>query len=93
MGKKTASFSLEDDILQKIDKVKLDLKLSSRSSALERIILAYGDIINNGIDRDSLKTLIKEVINESNDSKSSKENSISSLIGATIKEAFSDMKD
>jgi hypothetical protein len=92
LGKKTASFSLEADILQKIDKVKLDLKLSSKSSALERIILAYGDI-NNGIDRDSLKTLIKELINESNNSQPSKENSISSLIGATIEDAFSDMKD
>lgn len=92
MGKKTASFSLEADILQKIDKVKLDLELSSRSSALERIILAYGDI-NNGMDRDSLKTLIKEVIQEGNDSQLSKENSVSSLIGATIEDAFSDMKD
>jgi metal-responsive CopG/Arc/MetJ family transcriptional regulator len=93
LGKKTASFSLETDILQKIDKVKSDLNLSSRSSALERIILAYGDTTNNGMDRDSLKTLIKEVLTESNDSQPSKENSVSSLIGATIEDAFSDMKD
>lgn len=93
MGKKTASFSLEDDILLKIDKVKLDLKLSSRSSALERIILAYGDTNNNGTDKESLKMLIKEVMNESNNSKVGKENSITSLIETTIKDTFSDMED
>jgi len=50
MAKKTVSFSLEEDIIEAIDKYKEDKNLSSRSSALERMILSlmnFNDIMKS----------------------------------------------
>lgn len=41
MAKKTVSFSLEEDIIQAIERYQKEKKLSSKSAALERIILLY----------------------------------------------------
>jgi metal-responsive CopG/Arc/MetJ family transcriptional regulator len=50
MAKKTVSFSLEEDIIEAIDKYQEEKRLSSRSSALERMILSlmnFNDVIKS----------------------------------------------
>lgn len=92
MGKETYSFSLEEDINNKINKVKNDLKLSSRSAALERIILTYGN--NSGIDKEDLKDLIREVILESKSQiNEPKKNEPQSIIKASIRGSLDTMPD
>ncbi|KEI18233.1 hypothetical protein [Clostridium haemolyticum] len=46
--KKSISFNLEEDIIEKIEQYQKEKRLSSRSAALERIILSMDHInINN----------------------------------------------
>mgnify|MGYP001603291247 CR=1 FL=1 len=56
--KKTISFNLEEDIIEKIENYQKQYKLSSRSSALERIILAMG---NNNIDSNLIIKLLNDI--------------------------------
>lgn len=60
--KKTVSFNLEEDIIERIESYKKDNNLSSRSSALERMILLQ----NNPWNKDDLRAMIKELVNEMN---------------------------
>lgn len=59
--KKTISFNLEEDIIEKIEKYQVKNNLSSRSAALERIILKLD---SSSIDQAKIKEIIKEIINE-----------------------------
>ncbi|HID0769598.1 TPA: hypothetical protein ACXC99_003695 [Clostridium botulinum] len=59
--KKTISFNLEEDIIEKIEKYQVKNNLSSRSAALERIILKLD---SSSIDQTKIKEIIKEIINE-----------------------------
>ncbi|WP_049043232.1 hypothetical protein [Clostridium sporogenes] len=59
--KKTISFNLEEDIIEKIEKYQIKNNLSSRSAALERIILKLD---SSSINQTKIKELIKELINE-----------------------------
>lgn len=59
--KKTISFNLEDDIIEIIEKYQIKNNLSSRSAALERIILKLD---SSSIDQTKIKEIIKELINE-----------------------------
>ncbi|MBO0555652.1 hypothetical protein EXQ41_06255 [Clostridium botulinum] len=59
--KKTISFNLEEDIIEKIEKYQVKNNLSSRSAALERIILKLD---SSTIDQAKIKEIIKEIINE-----------------------------
>lgn len=58
MAKKTVSFSLEEDLLKLIDDVQKEKKLSSRSAALERILLSKQN------ERDNIRKIIYEILKE-----------------------------
>ncbi|MPQ43644.1 hypothetical protein [Clostridium tarantellae] len=64
--KKTVSFNLEEDIIDKIENYQKENKLSSRSAALERIILAIDSNKSNGININDLKEIVKEIMKEAN---------------------------
>ncbi|EII6832965.1 TPA: hypothetical protein KPG21_000236 [Clostridioides difficile] len=89
--KKSSSFYLEEDIFGEIEKYKNDKNISSRNTALERIILEWKNLqeenkllkqcLGNGVYRTNKKTSVTE---EKKDIK--KENSI-------IKNIFNNMPD
>lgn len=64
MAKKTKTFSLEEDMIERIVKYKVDNSLSSDSAALERIILQLGNnpAVMANADTAGLEKLIKKVL-------------------------------
>lgn len=70
--KKTISFNLEEDIVNEIEKYQKEHKLSSRSAALERIILKLTHV-NNLLDvvkiNSNGKLIIDDVREEDKDNK------------------------
>ena len=64
--KKTISFSLEEDIIQKIEQYQKQNNLSSKSAALERIVLGFGSNTNtnNNFDISVIKDIVKQMLNE-----------------------------
>ena len=59
--KKTISFNLEEDIIEKIEEYQIKNKLSSRSAALERMILKFDD---SHMDKSYIEEMIKKLMNE-----------------------------
>lgn len=60
MAKKTISFSLEDDIIKLIEDYKKSKNLSSRSTALERLLLNR----ETSVDTDTIRAIVKEMVGE-----------------------------
>lgn len=98
--KKTVSFSLEEDIIAKIEKYRKDNDLSSKSAAVERIILKFE---NNNFDTDLIKNIVKQILNENstniknNDinksfNEETKKNKINKLCNSAI-DSFKNMPD
>lgn len=91
--KKTVSFNLEEDIIEKIEQYKKDNNLSSRSSALERMILLQG---NSNMDINLIKSLLKDLVSEVNNNevvnKPVVEEKIS-IISNSIANVFDTIKD
>lgn len=71
MAKKTMSFSLEEDIIKIIDDYKISQRLSSRSTALERLLLKK----ESSIDKETIRSIVKEMISK-DDIKVEKEDNI-----------------
>lgn len=96
--KKTYSFHLEEDIVDRIEKYKLENNLSSRSAALERLILKLD---NFNINEDKIKEVIKEIINESSitydenleKNVAKKVKNLNENLDKSIKEVFDDMPE
>lgn len=59
--KKTISFNLEEDIIEKIEEYQIKNKLSSRSAALERMILKFD---YSHMDKSYIEEMIKKLMNE-----------------------------
>lgn len=90
--KKTVSFNLEEDIIEKIERYKKDNNLSSRSSALERMILLHG---NSSLDMDLIKSMLKDLVSDATgeiETKPEIDKKIE-VLGNSIKNSFSSMPD
>lgn len=95
MAKKTISVSLEEDLISFIDNVQKEKKLSSRSAALERLLLK---LQNDDYKKEDIKKIVYEILQENslnaNDFKKEKnipvidENTLNS-----IEDAFNNMPE
>ena len=83
--KKTVSFSLEEDIIEAIEDYQKQNKLSSKSAALERMILSMKNKNEN------LEDIIKSLLN--NNIKEDKEAMIDHNLEIGIDSCYSDMPD
>lgn len=92
MAKRTVSFSLESDIIKAIDKYQKDNDLSSRSIALERIVLSKVQSTTPKIDEEYLISLINKVI-ASNAELKEDDVSKKSIIDKSIVDAISSTYD
>ncbi|RXI58954.1 hypothetical protein [Clostridium tetani] len=92
--KKTISFNLEEDIIERIESYQKECNLSSRSAALERIILAMN---NANVDTDRIIKLlnnIKESIdNKEFNKKEIVKEEINNEIVQSIENCFDEMPD
>ena len=96
--KNTVSFNLEEDIVEKIEIYQKKHNLSSRSAALERIILSMNN--TNGTNMDADKII--KMINSIQDSINNKEKEFSkkeiiqeknTKLNKAIKNCFDEMPD
>lgn len=89
MAKKTVSFSLEEDLIDIIDEVRKEKNLSSRSAALERILLS------RQIYKDEIRKTIIEVLGERKLSDNDIVNSEKSIdeVEKSINDAFDSMPE
>lgn len=89
MAKKTVSFSLEEDLIGIIDEVRKEKNLSSRSAALERILLS------RQIYKDEIRKTIIEVLGERKLSDNDIVNSEKSIdeVEKSINDAFDSMPE
>ena len=83
--KKTVSFSLEEDIIEAIESYQKENKLSSKSAALERMILSMKNRNEN------IEDIIKNLLN--NNIKEDKEAMIDHNLEIGIDSCYSDMPD
>lgn len=90
--KKTVSFNLEEDIIQRIEDYKKDNNLSSRSSALERMILLQ----NSALDINLIKSLIRDLVSEVNSNETVNKPVVEekiSILSSSISNAFDNIGD
>ncbi|MBU5228106.1 hypothetical protein KQI36_15850 [Clostridium senegalense] len=86
--KKTVSFSLEEDIIEAIENYQKQNKLSSKSAALERMILSMKNKNEN------IEDIIKSLLNNNNNIKENKEEvMINDNLEIGIDSCYNDMPD
>jgi len=86
--KRTVSFSLEEDIIKTIENYQKENNLSSKSAALERMILF---IKNQSLDIDIVRQLLKENNIKQDKRSNSKEDTSNLEIG--IDSCYNDMPE
>lgn len=87
--KKSVSFNLEEDIIKKIEEYQKENNLSSRSAALERIVLK--------LDNKDILRVVEELLNkkktESNEHTEEKIKKEKTIIDDSITDMFNNMPD
>ncbi|NEZ47844.1 hypothetical protein FDF74_11695 [Clostridium niameyense] len=87
--KKSVSFNLEEDIIKKIEEYQKENNLSSRSAALERIVLK--------LDNKDILRVVEELLNkkktESNEHTEEKIEEEKTIIDNSITDMFNNMPD